>query len=65
MDAPEVEKELKRLLRTDLEANAVRWEVLSVSENMASVALSYRISRVIRSSYRTRTECKSSSTNLN
>ncbi len=56
MDAPEVEKELKRLLRADLEASAVRWEVLSVSENMASVALSYRISRVISSSRRSRTE---------
>uniref|UniRef100_A0A914ULS9 TAFII55 protein conserved region domain-containing protein n=1 Tax=Plectus sambesii TaxID=2011161 RepID=A0A914ULS9_9BILA len=29
MDAPEVEKELKRLLRADLEASSVRWEVFT------------------------------------
>ncbi|CAB3402992.1 unnamed protein product [Caenorhabditis bovis] len=28
MDAPEVEKELKRLLRADLEADSVRWEIV-------------------------------------
>lgn len=27
MDAPEVERELKRLLRADLEAHSVRYEV--------------------------------------
>lgn len=27
MDAPELERELKRLLRADLEATSVRWEV--------------------------------------
>uniref|UniRef100_A0A0N5AVY9 TAFII55_N domain-containing protein n=1 Tax=Syphacia muris TaxID=451379 RepID=A0A0N5AVY9_9BILA len=33
MDAPEVERELKRLLRADLEACSVRWEVVSPEEN--------------------------------
>lgn len=28
MDAPEVEKELKRLLRADLDAESVRWEIV-------------------------------------
>uniref|UniRef100_A0A1I7ULG8 TAFII55_N domain-containing protein n=1 Tax=Caenorhabditis tropicalis TaxID=1561998 RepID=A0A1I7ULG8_9PELO len=28
MDAPEVEKELKRLLRADLEADSVKWEIV-------------------------------------
>uniref|UniRef100_A0A915AIY1 TAFII55 protein conserved region domain-containing protein n=2 Tax=Parascaris univalens TaxID=6257 RepID=A0A915AIY1_PARUN len=32
MDAPEVERELKRLLRSDLEANSVRWEVVTPEE---------------------------------
>jgi len=32
MDAPEVERELKRLLRSDLEASSVRWEVVSPEE---------------------------------
>jgi transcription initiation factor TFIID subunit 7 len=32
MDAPEVEKELKRLLRSDLEAHSVRWEVVSLED---------------------------------
>ncbi|VDD91262.1 unnamed protein product [Enterobius vermicularis] len=32
MDAPEVERELKRLLRADLEASSVRWEVVSPEE---------------------------------
>lgn len=27
MDAPEVERELKRLLRADIEASSSRWEV--------------------------------------
>ncbi|KAI1729277.1 TAFII55 protein conserved region domain-containing protein [Ditylenchus destructor] len=30
MDAPDVERELKRLLRSDLEAHSVRWEVVPV-----------------------------------
>ncbi len=32
MDAPEVDKELKRLLRADLEATSVRWEVMTLDE---------------------------------
>lgn len=32
MDAPEVEKELKRLLRADLDADSVRWEIVSVED---------------------------------
>ncbi|EGT45741.1 hypothetical protein CAEBREN_00635 [Caenorhabditis brenneri] len=35
MDAPEVEKELKRLLRADLEADSVKWEI--VEGNAADV----------------------------
>ncbi|CAJ0578360.1 unnamed protein product, partial [Mesorhabditis spiculigera] len=32
MDVPEVEQELKRLLRADLEAESIRWEVVSVDD---------------------------------
>uniref|UniRef100_A0A915CYD6 TAFII55 protein conserved region domain-containing protein n=1 Tax=Ditylenchus dipsaci TaxID=166011 RepID=A0A915CYD6_9BILA len=32
MDAPDVERELKRLLRSDLEAHSIRWEVVPVTE---------------------------------
>ncbi|VDP23004.1 unnamed protein product [Soboliphyme baturini] len=32
MDAPEVDKELKRLLRADMEAVKVRWELISTEE---------------------------------
>ncbi|CAI5444057.1 unnamed protein product [Caenorhabditis angaria] len=33
MDAPEVEKELKKLLRADLEADSVRWEIVEDKKN--------------------------------
>ncbi len=36
MDAPEVEKELKRLLRADLEASAVRWEVVTPDDERST-----------------------------
>ncbi|CAD5230313.1 unnamed protein product [Bursaphelenchus okinawaensis] len=32
MDAPEIDKEVKRLLRSDLEAESVRWEVVNVDQ---------------------------------
>uniref|UniRef100_A0A1I7XQL0 TAFII55_N domain-containing protein n=1 Tax=Heterorhabditis bacteriophora TaxID=37862 RepID=A0A1I7XQL0_HETBA len=32
MDAPEVEKELKRLLRADLEADSIRWEIVPADD---------------------------------
>ncbi|VDM97744.1 unnamed protein product [Thelazia callipaeda] len=32
MDAPEVERELKRLLRADIEANSSRWEIVTPEE---------------------------------
>ena len=34
MDAPEVERELKRLLRADLEASSVRWEACCHGDNL-------------------------------
>ncbi|CAD5233820.1 unnamed protein product [Bursaphelenchus xylophilus] len=34
MDAPEIEKEVKRLLRSDLEAESVRWEVVNVEQEI-------------------------------
>ncbi|PAV60246.1 hypothetical protein WR25_07122 [Diploscapter pachys] len=37
MDAPEVEKELKRLLRADLEADSVRWEIVTADEKKKQV----------------------------
>ncbi|VDK71052.1 unnamed protein product [Cylicostephanus goldi] len=32
MEAPEVERELKRLLRADLEADSFRWEIVAADE---------------------------------
>ncbi|KFD49456.1 hypothetical protein M513_09641 [Trichuris suis] len=32
MDAPELEKELKRLLRADIEAASIKWEIVSIQE---------------------------------
>ncbi|KHJ81652.1 hypothetical protein OESDEN_18660 [Oesophagostomum dentatum] len=32
MEAPEVERELKRLLRADLEADSFRWEIVPADE---------------------------------
>ncbi|EFO94486.1 hypothetical protein GCK72_008797 [Caenorhabditis remanei] len=37
MDAPEVEKELKRLLRADLEADSVKWEIVEGNKGDAGV----------------------------
>lgn len=36
MDAPEVEKELKRLLRADLEADSVKWEIVEGNKEGAT-----------------------------
>ncbi|KAM3723654.1 Transcription initiation factor TFIID subunit [Dirofilaria immitis] len=37
MDAPEVERELKRLLRADIEATSSRWEIVSPEEDTKKV----------------------------
>ncbi|KAF8358975.1 taf-7.2 [Pristionchus pacificus] len=37
MDAPEVEKELKRLLRADIEAHSSRWEIIDAKEEKKEV----------------------------
>uniref|UniRef100_A0A5S6QIB7 TAFII55_N domain-containing protein n=1 Tax=Trichuris muris TaxID=70415 RepID=A0A5S6QIB7_TRIMR len=38
MDAPELEKELKRLLRADIEAASIKWEIVSIQEEVKQKA---------------------------
>uniref|UniRef100_A0A915I797 TAFII55 protein conserved region domain-containing protein n=1 Tax=Romanomermis culicivorax TaxID=13658 RepID=A0A915I797_ROMCU len=43
LDAPELEKELKRLLRTDLEAVSVRWEVVTPEQEAEQKQKTHKI----------------------
>uniref|UniRef100_A0A8R1INU0 TAFII55_N domain-containing protein n=1 Tax=Caenorhabditis japonica TaxID=281687 RepID=A0A8R1INU0_CAEJA len=48
MDAPEVEKELKRLLRMDLEADTVSWQIVDGNKNKDAAVGDERSQRHVR-----------------